>query len=712
MIAGKSRAGSSPPAGHRVNPESPTPPRTGSPFNAQEQRRLAVIMFTDMVGYSALTQRDEALALELLEEHRRTVRPILAHHGGREIKTIGDAFLVEFASALAAMAGAVEIQRALRERNLAAPPGRQVHLRIGLHAGDVVYRENDVFGDGVNIAARIEPLAEAGGICVSEDVARQFRSNLDFHLKKLGAGELKNIALPVDIYRVVLPWQQPRPLDRFAFLLAKRSVRRGLLAAGTAAVLLALWLGTREDPAGPVNRLAVLPLENRSGDPREEYFADGLTEELISTLATIRDLSVIARTSVVKFKDARPDLAEIGRVLNVGSVLTGTVRIEGDLARINVDLVEVRTQKTVWSEVFTKPLKDVFAVQAAIALNVSEALKIELLSGEKTLLDRPAPATDAAYREYVLGRTQLGKRTGDEIVKAIGSFSRAIERDAGYAPAYAGLAECYTLAGVAGYGDLPREQAIELARSRAARAVALDDQLAEAHAALAYVKFRVDWDWAGAELEFKRALALKPGVAHTHELYALFLAIQKRLPEATAEMQRARQLDPLSPSVSNGLGRVLHFQRKADEAIAQFNRTLALDPNYAEAHFSLGLTYLLQKRYDDAAAAIQHAIQLSGNRQVMLAMLGLTQGLAGRKDEARRILDDLRAQARTADISPYYFALLAIGLGDFDEAFQRLNEAADKRDGIIIYLPVDPIADAIWPDPRFPALVQKLGLKP
>lgn len=670
-------------------------------------------MFTDMVGYSALTQRHEALALELLEEHRRSVRPILAAHGGHEIKTIGDAFLVEFASALAALACAVEIQRALRERNLASPPDRQVRVRIGLHAGDVVHREGDVFGDGVNIAARIEPLAEPGGICVSEDVARQFRSQADFQLQKLGAGELKNISLPVDIYRVVLPWQQPRAFGRLAFLLAKRSVRRGLLLAACAVVVgLALWFRTRGGEAGPVNRLAVLPLENLSGDAREEYFADGMTEELISTLATIRDLDVIARTSVVKFKGSRPGLPEIGRALNVGSVLEGTVRVDADMVRINVRLVDVRSQKNVWGQEFTKPLKDVFAVQSAIAASVSEALKVELLSGEKSLLDRPAPATGDAYREYVLGRTQLGKRTGDGIVKAIDSFSRAIERDPGYAPAYAGLAECYTLAGVAGYGDLPREQAVELARSRAARAVELDDQLAEAHAALAYMKFRVDWDWAGAEAEFKRALELKPGVAHTHELFGLFLAIQRRLPEAAAEMQRARLLDPLSPSVSNGLGRVLHFQRKTEEAIAQFQRTLDLDPNYAEAHFSLGLTYLLQKRYDAAVASLGTAIRLSGNRQVMLAMLGLAQGLAGRRDEATRILEDLRSQARTTAVSPYYFGLLAVGLGDFDEAFRRFNEAAEQRDGIVIYLPVDPIADVIWSDPRFPALVRKLGLQP
>ena len=674
-------------------------------------------MFTDMVGYSALTQRDEALALQLLEEHRRLVRPILARQGGQEIKTIGDAFLVEFSSALAAAGCAVEIQQALHARNLAAPAGHQVQLRIGLHAGDVVHRENDVFGDGVNIAARIEPFAAAGGICISEDVARQIQNKLGYPLVKLGAGELKNIELPVVIYRIILPWNKARsPLsDRLGFLLGKKSTRR-LLGAGTlAALALAALLVFRHRllPAepGPVTWLAVLPLVNISGDAHDDYFADGMTEELISSLSTIHELNVIARTSITKFKGARLDVGEIGAALNVGSILEGSVRLAGEEARININLVDVRTQKTIWSQEYTRLVKDIFALQSAIALSVTEALKVQLLAGEKSQLARRGTGNNEANRQYLLGRSHLNKRTSEEVLKAIEKFSRAVEIDSSFALAYAGLAEAYTLAGTAGYGRLPREEASEHARESARRAVLLDDSLAEAHAALGYVKFRIDWDWAGAEAAFKRALELKPGYARAHEWYALYLSIQLRLPEAMAEMQRAQQLDPLSASVSNGVGRILHFERNYNEAVRQFRETLALEPQYAEAHFSLGLSYQMLRRYDDSVAAFQTALALSGNRPVISAMLGLTLGRAGRRAEAQKIYDEMSQLALQPPGTSLCLGLISAGLGESDRTVQYLARAYEERDGILIYLAVDPVTATTLSDPRAAALVRKMGLK-
>jgi len=698
-----------------AKPKIPSTKITDVPFDAQEERRLAVIMFTDMVGYSALTQRDEPLALRLLEAHRQIVRPILAQHGGREIKTIGDAFLVEFTSALAAATCAVEIQKSLHDRNQAVPAEHQVQLRIGLHAGDVIHRENDVYGDGVNIAARIEPLAEAGGICISEDVARQIQNKFVYPLMKLGAGELKNVELPVDIYGIILPWKKSRSRlgGRVAFLMGKKSVRRllvtGVFAATALVVLVALW---PRPPAvaqpGPVNRLAVLPLVNISGAAHDDYFADGMTEELISSLATIHELNVIARTSIAKFKGARLDIAEIGQALNVGSILEGSVRLAGDEARINVNLVDVRSQKTIWSQEYTRSIKDLFAVQSAIATSVTEALKIRLLSGERSLLDRRGTDNSDAYRLYLLGRSHLNKRTGDEVLKAIENFTGAINVAPGFALAHAGLAEAYTLAGNAGYGDLPRSQAIEHARASARQAIALDETLAEAHAALGYVKFRIDWDWAVAEAEFKRALELKPGYARAHEWYALFLAIKGRFGEAMPEMRRAQQLDPLSASVSNGIGRILHFERQFDAALLQFKKTLELEPDYAEAYFSMAMSYQLLRRYDEGIAALQKALALSP-RPVMEAMLGLAQGLAGRKSEAQKIYDDMRS--RQPPVSPYYLGILSLGLGDSDRAMQYFERAYEERDGILIYLAVDPVAEAIWPDPRYVALAEKMGLR-
>jgi TolB-like protein/class 3 adenylate cyclase/tetratricopeptide (TPR) repeat protein len=669
-------------------------------------------MFTDMVGYSALTQRGESLALQLLEEHRRLLRPLFPTRGGREIKTIGDAFLVEFASALEAATCAVEMQQALHTHNLATPPERRIRLRIGLHAGDIVHREGDVFGDGVNIAARIEPLAEAGGICVSEDVARQIQNHelAGCTLVKLGAGELKNITVPVGIYRLVLPWQKRRPAfaDRAAFFFAKKSVRRALVVVAAATTLLAvLWLRRPVASAGPAaeKRVAVLPLVNLSGEARDEYFADGMTEELISSLSSVRELSVIARTSITKFKGTKLDVAEIGRALSVGWVLEGTVRMAGEQARVRVSLVDVASQEALWTQEFTPTIKDVFAVQSAIAMSVSHTLKVRLLAGEKSQLTRRGAGSAEANREYLLGRSQLNKRTGDAVMQAIEHFTHAVAEDPGFALALAGLAEAYTLAG-AGYGTLPRDEANRHARDYAVRAVELDDTLAEAHAALAYVKFRIDWNWADAETGFKRALALKPGYARAHEQFGLLLVILRRFPESMAEFQRARQLDPFSLSVSNGLGRVLHFERRYEEALAQFKRTLEIDPQFSEVHFNIGITYLAMGRYDDAIASLELALQLSNNRTVIVAMLGAAEGFAGRKAEARKIYDEMVAKSE----APYYLAVLSAGLGETDRAFKYFDEAFAQRDGILIYMAVEPAFAQLATDPRFDQLVKKMGL--
>lgn len=672
-------------------------------------------MFTDMVGYSALTQKDEKLALRILEEHRAIVRPLLTKHGGREIKTIGDAFLVEFSSALAATSCAIEIQKTLFERAESHPDGDPIRLRIGLHVGDIIYKEKDVFGDGVNIAARIEPLAEPGGICLSEDVARQIQNKVDYALVRLGKGELKNINLPVDIYRIIRPWEKRRfnVLDQISFALAQKKTQRKAAAILLVTTVLAMVLW-RTAPVShgslPTNRVAVLPFVNINPDARDEYFADGMTEELISNLSRIRDLSVIARTSVARYKGGTLDIAEIGNALRVGTILEGSVRTSGDEARISVNLVDVASQKTILTQEYTRPIKDVFAIQSDIAQRVTSALSVQLLSGVKESLGKRGTENNEAYKAYLLGRFHLSKRTGDEVIKAIEFFSQAVQLDRSFALAYAGLAECYTLAGNAGYGSLPRDEAIANAKKFAAQSIALDESQAEAHASLAYVKFRIDWDWAGAEKEFQRALQLKPGYARAHEWYALYLSIMGRFDEAMKEMLRAQELDPLSTSVATGIGRIYHFEYRTEEAIIQFKKVLELDPEYAEAYFGLGMTYTVAGRYHEAASVYKKAIQLSGNRLVMVSMLGFSEGLAGHPEATCKIIQDFRQLSKTSHVSPYYFGILEMGLGEMERAYEYLDKAYEERDGILIFLAADPVAERAWGDPRFVRLAKKMGL--
>ncbi len=358
-----------------------------------EERKLAAIMFTDMVGYSALAQRDDKVALELLEEHRRLLREIFPRFHGTEIKTIGDAFLVEFGSALEAAQCAIEIQRTLAKRNHDVTSDRRIELKIGIHIGDVVHRDGDVYGDGVNIASRIEQLAGAGGICVSMDVERQIRNALEARFEKFGTADLKNIKLPMDLFRIVLPWEQ-RPEVKSQKSEARRNSSNtkwvGIAAFAVLAIGIGWWWMQRANvnrqpvstaPLGaPANApdqksVAVLPFVNLSDDKGSEYFSDGVSEELLTVLQKIPGLHVAARTSAFSFKGKNATAQEIGQKLGVAYLVDGSVRKSGDAVRIAARLARADTGEELWSENYTRDLKDVFAVQTELAETIVAQLR-------------------------------------------------------------------------------------------------------------------------------------------------------------------------------------------------------------------------------------------------------------------------------------------------------------------------------------------------
>jgi TolB-like protein/class 3 adenylate cyclase/Flp pilus assembly protein TadD/predicted Ser/Thr protein kinase len=697
--------------------ESPRPVHSVTPLREQqEQRRLSAIMFTDMVGYSAVAQKNEALSLELLEEHRRVLRPIFIRHQGREIETIGDAFLVEFDSALGAARCAIEIQSTLRDRNTAVPPERSIRLRIGLHLGDVVHLGNRVHGDGVNIAARVEPLADPGGICLTEDFARQIHNKLDARLLKLGKPDLKNIRSSQCLYRIILPWEkEPKAwIARARFFAKQITVRRLAAMISIAAIVVVgvsmLFLGEPGDTGLPRNRIAVVPLANISTDPGDEYFADGMTEELISELSTIRGLDVIARTSVMKYKGTTADVAEIGKTLGVGTLLEGSVRKATNKARITVQLVDVATQRHLWTEEYDRELKDVFAIQSNIARMVAQALKVQLVQGEMEQIEKSGTQDVDAHRLFLLGLFHLNKRTAADIVKAIRYFEDAIAIDQNYPHAYAALADCYTLVASAGYNILPVPEATTKAQQAVTKALELDETLAEAHTSLAYVRFRLDWNWAEAEAEFRRAIELKPGSSRSHEWYGLFLSIKGRNEEALAEMRRAHELDPLSSGVSTGVGRVLQLGRRYDEAAAQLRRTIAMDSTYADAHFILGMTLALQKKHREGIKELETALRLSGRRPVIYARLGVAYAEAGRSREAEAIFDDLVRMVQAGKLSSYYLAIVHIGRHEYEKAVDAFERAYEEHEGLLIYMNVEPMTDPVRNHNRFQALVRKIGL--
>jgi serine/threonine protein kinase/TolB-like protein/Tfp pilus assembly protein PilF len=679
------------------------------------QRKLAAIMFTDMVGYSALAQENESLAIELLEVHRQLLRPIFARHSGKEIEAIGDAFFVEFSSALGSVICAIEIQKKMFERNQKVESKRRIQLRIGLHVGDVIHIGKHVHGDGVNIAARLEPLSAAGGICLSEDVARQIHNKIDLPLTKLGVKNLKNIKAPIEIFSIVLPWEKKnQSLKKIISL--RSSTKRNIISfiLVIIAVLAVLLIQNIFDdlPTGAKNnRIAVLPLVNISQDNENDYFAEGMTEELISQLAKISGLSVIARTSVMKYKNTQMNIKEIGRELDVGTILEGSVRKTSDKARITIQLIDVETQEHLWVEDYDRELKNIFEMQSEIALRIANELKVQLLSTEKQQIEKRNTENAEAFRSYLMGKYQLNNRTPESLKNALKYFNTAISLDPNYALAYVGLTDCYTLISGAAYGYIPREDAIQKANDAIRKAIEIDPTSAEAYNSLAYLKFRLEWDWEEAENYFKKAIELKPGYSSAYERYALYLALLGRNKESIQLMNHAYELDPLNPSVSTGVGRMYHFARQFDKAIKQYEETLQMNPDYVETVFALGMSNSVLENYDRAIQQLKRAIELSNGRLIIITFLARTYAAAGMIEEAKKLQEELIQLQSEKNVSPFHFAVIDAALGNEDAAIDSLYKAYDEHFGILVYLKASPLFEKLFDHPRFYELLRKIGLE-
>jgi TolB-like protein/Tfp pilus assembly protein PilF len=462
-------------------------------------------------------------------------------------------------------------------------------------------------------------------------------------------------------------------------------------------------------PAGKI-MFAVLPFENLSGDPEQEYFSDGLTEEMISRFGQLEPqrLGVIARTSVIQYKGTKKRIDEIGKELSVDYILEGTVRHAGDRVRVSAQLIQVKDQTHLWAKNYERDLRDVLTLQGEIAQAIANEVKIELTPQEKMRLASARPVNLEAHEAYLKGRYYWNKRTEEGFRRAIEYFGEATQKDRNYALGHSGLADSYILLGE--YSLVPAKEAFTKAREAATKALELDDKLAEAHNALAAVKADYDWDWPGAEREFRRAIELNPGYATAHQWYAELLSELGRHEEALAEIKQAQQLDPFSLIINAVSGDALRSAGQYDLAIEQLRKTLEIDPNFAHAHFHLAMTFLRKEAYAEAIAEFQRASTLSPNVADYKGGLGYAYARAGKRAEARKMLAELKERSQRRYVSWFYVAAIYAGLDEKDQAFAFLEKAYAQHEQGLVVINREPMFDPLRSDPRYQDLLRRMDL--
>ena len=466
----------------------------------------------------------------------------------------------------------------------------------------------------------------------------------------------------------------------------------------------------RSRSATPVVRsIVVLPFQNLSGDASQDYLVDGVTDALIGDLAQIGALRVISRTSAMHYKGTNKSLPEIAKELNVDAVVEGTVQRSGERVHVRAQLIHAASDSHLWAADYDRDSRDILDLQSEVARAIASEVSIKITPAEQRLLVPKRTIARAAIDNYLQGRYFWNRRTEEDMRKAIGYFEAAISADANYAQAYAGLADSYNQLGTVMIGVMPPSEARRTGEIAARKGLEIDNEVAEAHAALAYENF-FNWNWASAEEEFKRSIQLNPNYASAHSHFALYLVARERVDEAVAETNRAQELDPLSLSISASRGFLLMNARRYEEAIEQERRVIAIDPNHYQAHWFLALTYLANRQIEQAIATSEKAVAISNRAPAALGVLGMAYGAAGRKGEANQIVNELLQLEKQRYVSPMAFVYVYIGLGNKDLSFAWLEKAHQERSNGIAFFKVSPTVDLLRSDPRFADLLKRIGL--
>jgi len=699
---------------------------------------IAHVLFIDIVGYSKLLINDQGEVLQQLNQIVRNTSQFRKAEATGELIRLptGDGMILVFLhSAEAPVQCAIEISEALRSNP-------KIQLRMGVHSGPVnqitdVNDKSNLAGAGINVAQRIMDCGDPGHILLSKRVAddlahyRQWQSCLHdvgefevkhgvrIHVVNLYIDDLGNAALPEKFKRgtkqsIAAPTRKGERSQRGVW-------RAGVLIAAIALIgFWFLWQRGAQKRAGPAGgntvhvasnekRIAVLPFKPLTPENRDQILELGMADSLITKLSNSRQVIVRSLASVRKYGGLDQDSIAAGRELQADSVLEGNVQKSGDHIRVTARLINVADGASLWAGTFDEKMTDVFAVQDAISQKVADALALRLSGEEKERLTRRYTDNVEAYQLYLTGRYHWAKLTPPDIRKAIEFFQKAIELDPKYALAYFGLAEANRSLSI--NADVPSKDCLPQAKAAAIKALEIDDSLAEAHASLSFSLIWYDWDWEGAVREAQRAIALNPNSAHSHFALAHVLADQGRHDQALAEMARARELDPVFLLYRALEGMLFHHARRDAEALDRLQKAVDLDANFWVTHLMLGKVYTQQRKYPEAIEEFGKARELSHGNSEAIASIGYVAALAGDKLKAQAVLDELKALSNEHYVPPVNVALVLSALGETNEALAWLEKGCAERDVRLTLLKVDPRWDSLRSDPRFIAILKRIGLQ-
>ncbi|HVF82239.1 MAG TPA: adenylate/guanylate cyclase domain-containing protein [Flavisolibacter sp.] len=635
-------------------------------------RQLAAILFADMVGYTALMQQNETLAREKRRRLKDVLEETVSLHHGKILQYYGDGSLSIFNSAIDGVSCAIELQKSLQKEP-------KVDLRIGIHTGDVTIEEDSIYGDGVNLASRIESLAVPGGIFISEKVYDEIKNQENITAQEIGYFELKNITQPVHVYAI----------SNNGVTVPRRQELEGKTKA-------------------PVNRLAVLPFVNMSADPENEYFSDGITEELLNALTKVDGLQVTSRTSAFAFKGKHDDVREIGVKLNVDKVLEGSVRKAGNRVRITAQLINAIDGYHIWSENYDRSLTDIFEVQDEISGIIANRLRENLSAAHKHFVKAPTQNMEA-YTLYLKGLHFWNKLTPADARKAMEQWEKVLELEPDYAQAYAMLANAYSYLGAT--GQTTPSKAFEIAQRYSSKALGLNNDIAEGHIAKACSYLFYEWKWKEAKEELETAIHLNPAAVYAYQILAFYYVMSGRREEAVAVMEKAKLIDPLSPVINHYIGEVYLANDRYTDALHQAEKILEIDPQMRVALELKGWATAMLGDWEDAIAIFKEVHRLTGHPLKGLTPLGFGYAHTGQREKALECIAKMEQRQQEDPEAVMDGDLIVIwwALGNKEKVAYHIEQCITKRMMPFFYLEM-PMMKGVKNEPWYGKLRERFGL--